>query len=134
MEEPVPARPKAYRWWRGANVALSMVAVPTSLLGLWFMLLGSSPVSACTDVETCGPEPITFLVTGAAMFLGSLVIPGVLWGAFAYWWMHMQFTAPPGWPASPLGWVPMDYWAPPSYWPSPPTGWSYWRRSKQRVR
>jgi MFS family permease len=36
------------------------------------------------------------------------------------------FNPPPGWPASPPGWLPPHGWRPDPDWSNPPPDWRYW--------
>lgn len=40
--------------------------------------------------------------------------------------MSWRFTAPPGWPEPPPGWVPPPGWTPDPSWPAAPEGWQFW--------
>lgn len=41
---------------------------------------------------------------------------------------RVEFTAPPGWPVPPPGWLPPSDWTPDPRWPGPPPDWVFYRR------
>lgn len=83
------------------------------------------PSRPCLDLA-CERHDAANLVGVFQLSLPGLV---VLLLAAAVWILRrrLAFTSPPGWPASPAGWVPPPRWQPPDDWPAAPQKWSYWR-------
>lgn len=128
MEKMAEAARKAVPGKPGGFVALLLTFIGLALAGpliVTLLLRFGVPSRPCPDLA-CEQQDAATLIVVLQLSLPGLVLL-LLAGGVWILRRRLSFTPPPGWPASPAGWVPPPSWQPPDDWPTAPEKWSYWR-------
>lgn len=117
----VPGKPGGFVALLLASIGFALAAPLIAALLLRFGV----PSRPCPDLA-CEQQDAATLSVVLQLSLPGLVL---LLLAAGVWILRrrLNFTPPPGWPASPADWVPPPSWLPPDDWPTAPDKWSYWR-------